>query len=110
MTTVEFNAEGKVLGRLSSEIAKVLRGKTSPSFRPDRLAEVKVTVRNVAKIHLTGRKLEQKIYYKFSGYPGGLKQRRANEKLPSDMLRLAVKRMLPANKLRAKIMKRLIIE
>ena len=110
MTTVSFNpetidrewivvdVEGKALGRAASRIASILRGKHKPQFTPNADCGDFVVVVNADKIRLTGRKLDQKIYYRHSGYFGGLKETTASEMLedkPSRMMELAVKGMLP---------------
>ena len=113
MTTVEFDAHNKVLGRLATDIALTLRGKKKASFRPDRDPEVTVIVRNAHQVVVTGTKEKTKIYYHFSGYPGGLSRRKLEEvraKHPDRLIYQAVKRMLPDNKLRAKMLKRLILD
>ena len=82
-----IDAEGQTLGRLSSEIAKILRGKNKPTFTP-----------HVDKIKVTGKKMDQKIYYKHSDYPGGMRETTLKEMLdkkPTDVITLAVKGMLP---------------
>lgn len=107
MATVQFDAKGKVLGRLATQIASALRGKTTPDYRTDRLSDVSVVVTNVDLVRITGKKLKQKMYYHFSGYPGGLRARRMEEVDPKDRLKLAVKRMLPANTHRPRLMTRL---
>lgn len=107
MATVQFDAKGQVLGRLATQIASALRGKTTPDYRTDRLSDVKVIVTNVDLVRITGKKLKQKMYYHFSGYPGGLKAKRMEEVDPKDRLKLAVKRMLPANTHRPRLMTRL---
>lgn len=107
MPTIQFDAKGKVLGRLSTQIAMVLRGKTTPAYRRDRMSDMSVVVTNVDKMRITGKKLKQKKYYHFSGYPGGLKTKRMEEVSPKDRLMLSVKRMLPANKLRPRLMKKM---
>lgn len=110
---VTIDASGKILGRLASQIAVVLRGKNLPSFRPDVISGVKVLVKNVSKILVTGDKYKQKKYAHFSGYAGGLRQTSLGEKMkkdPDSVLRLAVKRMLPDNRTRKKILKRLITQ
>lgn len=112
MTTVEFDAKNKVLGRLASEIAITLRGKKTAQFRPDREPDITVVVHHAHQVAVTGTKERTKIYYKFSGYPGGLSRRQLSEvraKHPDRLLYLAVKRMLPDNKLRAKLLKRLVL-
>ncbi len=107
-----IDATGQPLGRLATKIAVLLRGKHKPSFFPHKDVGDFVEVRNVEKMVFTGKKFYQKIYYHHSGYPGGLKARRLEElfkKDPARVLRLAVYRMLPKNKLRAKQIKRLKI-
>jgi large subunit ribosomal protein L13 len=96
------DAEGKTLGRLATQIAERLRGKNKPQFAPHVDIGDFVVVINAEKITVTGNKLEQKIYYKHSGYPGGLRQRTLKEQLnrqPTEVLRKAVKGMLPRNRL-----------
>jgi len=106
------NAEGAVLGRLASEIAGRLRGKHNPMFTPHVDTGDCVIVINADKIVLTGRKMDQKIYYRHSGYIGGLKAitaRKLMEKRPEDLIRFAVKGMLPKNRLGRKLIKKLKI-
>jgi len=113
MRTVEFDADGKILGRLATQIADTLRGKNLPSFRPDRLPEIEVVVKNADKVKVTGSKLTQKFHYHFSGYPGGLRKTALGKVLadhPERVLQQAVKRMLPKNRLQARFMKRLKLE
>ena len=113
MTTVEFDAKNKVLGRLATQIAMTLRGKTKADFRPDRLADVQVIVHNAHLVAVTGTKETTKMYYRFSGYPGGLRKDRladVRKNHPERLLFFAVKRMLPDNKLRAKMLKNLVLE
>ncbi len=108
-----IDATNKAPGRLASVIAVILRGKTNPRYQPNELPTEKVTVTNITKMKFTGDKLNQKIYYHYSGYPGGMKARKlANvmDKKPGEVLRLAVYRMLASNRLRDKIIKNLIIE
>lgn len=109
MATIQFDATGQVLGRLSTQIAMALRGKTTAAYRPDRIANVEIVVTNVDKMRVTGKKLKQKLYYHFSGYPGGLKTKRMEEVDPKSRLMLAVKRMLPANKIRPRLLKKMIL-
>ncbi len=111
--TYIIDATGKPLGRLSSEIAKILIGKHKPDFLPYKDTGDLVIVKNVDKIKFTGSKLQQKKYYHHSGYPGGLKIRRLKdlfEKNPKEVLKRAVYHMLPKNKLRKLRMKKLKIE
>jgi large subunit ribosomal protein L13 len=96
------DAEGKTLGRLATRIADTLRGKTKPEYTPHVDTGDFVVVVNAEKIAVTGKKLDDKIYYRHSGYPGGLKQRTLREQLerrPTEVLRSAVKGMLPRNRL-----------
>jgi large subunit ribosomal protein L13 len=98
------DAEGKNLGRLASEIAIVLRGKNKPQYTPHVDTGDFVVVVNAEKIAVTGNKMTGKIYYRHSGYPGGLKSRTLSEMLqrrPTEVLRKAVKGMLPKNRLAA---------
>ncbi len=111
MTTID--ATNQSLGRLASKIALILRGKTDPKYEAHLLPTEKVTITNVAKMKITGNKLEQKTYYHYSGYPGGMKARNLGnmmESKPDEVLRKAVYRMLQQNRLRDKIIKNLIIE
>lgn len=107
-----IDAEGKVLGRLASEIAKRLRGKDKPAYTPYVDTGDFVIVVNAGKVRLTGKKLTDKIYYRHSGYPGGTKQIAAGKMLsekPTEALRLAVKGMLPKNSLGRAMLKKLKI-
>ena len=99
------DAEGKTLGRLATQIADLLRGKGKPQYTPHIDTGDFVVVVNAERIHVTGNKLEQKLYYRHSGYPGGLRVRTLAEQLerrPEEVLRKAVKGMLPKNKLAAR--------
>ncbi|MCB9228273.1 MAG: 50S ribosomal protein L13 [Deltaproteobacteria bacterium] len=99
---VTVDATGQTLGRLASEIARILRGKHKPTFVPHLDCGDNVVVTNAAKMVLTGRKLEQKNYYHHSGYIGGIKETSAAElmeKHPERLLEFAVKGMLPKSKL-----------
>ena len=92
------DAEGKTLGRLASEVAKVLRGKTKHTFTPHIDTGYYVIVVNAAKIDVTGKKLDQKIYYHHSDYVGGMKETTLREMLakkPEKVIELAIKGMLP---------------
>ena len=92
------DAEGQTLGRLASEVAKVLRGKNKPIFTPHIDTGDNVIVINAEKIQVTGKKLDQKIYYHHSDYVGGMKETTLKEKLakkPEQVIELAVKGMLP---------------
>ncbi len=104
------DATGHTLGRLSSEIAKILRGKHKPTFTPHVDTGDFVIVINAAKVELTGKKLDQKKYYRHSGYPGGLKEttyRKLMDNKPELVIEKAVKGMIPHNKLGSQIIKKL---
>jgi len=106
------DAEGKTLGRLASEIAKVLRGKNKPIFTPHMDCGDNVIVINAEKITVTGKKLDQKVYYHHSGWVGGMKTATLKEKLakkPEDVMYLAVKGMLPKGPLGRSMIKKLHI-
>ncbi len=106
------DATGKTLGRLASEIAKILMGKHKPQYTPHADMGDFVIVLNAHKVKVTGKKLQQKVYRWHSGYPSGLKERPLWWMLqhhPERVIYLAVKRMLPKNKLRKRRLKRLKI-
>ncbi len=104
------DAEGEILGRLASTVATRLRGKHNPLFTPHVDTGDWIVVINADKIVLTGRKWDQKNYYRHSGYIGGLKTitaKKLMEKRPEDLIRFAVKGMLPKNRLGRKLFKKL---
>lgn len=106
------DAKGKILGRLAAKIATILRGKHKPIFTPHIDTGDSVVVFNAEKIRVTGRKMHQKIYRRFSGYPGGLREVNLEtmlKKNPSNVIRLAVKRMLPPGPLGRDMIKKLKI-
>ena len=105
-----IDAEGEVLGRLATRIATALRGKPTPTFQPHVDTGDFVVVVNAEKVKLTGRKLAQKEYYRYSGHPGGLKVRTAGQVLDEDPTRVitqAVKGMLPKNRLARQVIGKL---
>ena len=106
------DATGYTLGRLSSEIAKILRGKNKPQFTPHIDTGDYVIVINAEKIKVTGKKLDQKIYYHHSDYVGGMKETTLKEKLakkPESVIELAVKGMLPKGPLGREMYKKLFV-
>jgi large subunit ribosomal protein L13 len=106
------DAEAQTLGRLATQIADVLRGKNKPQYTPHIDTGDFVVVVNAEKVRVTGKKLEQKKYYRHSGYPGGLRERTLAEQLdrrPEEVLRKAVKGMLPKNRLAAAQLRKLKI-
>ncbi|MBN1665021.1 MAG: 50S ribosomal protein L13 [Deltaproteobacteria bacterium] len=107
-----YDGEGKVLGRLAAEIAHRLRGKHKPVYTPHTDTGDFIVVVNAAKVMLTGKKATDKIYYSYSGYPGGLRETPAGKLLqtnPEEVLRMAVKGMLPKNTLGRAMLKKLKI-
>lgn len=107
-----INAENKVLGRLASRIAYILMGKHKVTYSSSYIGGDYVVVLNASKIKLTGKKLVRKKYYKHSGHLGNLKEYSAEfmlENKPEELLRLVVSKMLPKNKLRSRMLKRLKI-
>lgn len=106
------DARDQRLGRLATRIADSLRGKTKPDYTPNIDTGDFVVVVNAEKIAVTGKKMDDKIYYRHTGYPGGLKQRTLSEMLakkPEEVLRLAVKGMMPKNRLGRAQLKKLKI-
>ncbi|HAA02988.1 MAG TPA: 50S ribosomal protein L13 [Syntrophobacteraceae bacterium] len=109
---IVVDAEKQVLGRLASQVAMRLRGKHLPTFTPHVDLGDFVIIVNAEKVLLTGRKWEQKTYYRYSGHIGGLKStgaRKMNQEKPGEMIRLAVRGMLPKNRLGRSLLKKLKI-
>jgi len=101
-----IDAEGKVLGRVAAEAAKLLRGKHKPTYTPYLDCGDHVIIINADKVRVTGKKEEQKVYYRHSGYPGGLREmtyREMAERYPGRALELAIRGMLPHNRLGRKL-------
>lgn len=106
------DATDKTLGRLSTEVASLLRGKHKPIYTPHVDCGDYVIIVNAEKIKLTGKKWDQKIYYNHSGYPGGLRERNAREimdKFPTRMVELAIKGMLPKTSLGREMFRKLFV-
>ena len=106
------DAEGQTLGRLATEIATILRGKNKPEYTPHVDTGDFVVVVNAEKVAVTGRKAEQKVYRRHSGYPGGLKEtsyEQMMERRPTEILRRAVKGMMPKNRLARQQLRKLKI-
>jgi large subunit ribosomal protein L13 len=106
------DAEGRTLGRLATEIATILRGKNKPQYTPHVDTGDFVVVVNAEKVVVTGRKAEQKVYRRHSGYPGGLKEtsyEQMMERRPTEILRRAVKGMMPKNRLARQQLRKLKI-
>ena len=104
------DAKGKILGRMASRIATVIRGKHKPTYTPNFDVGDNVVVINAKDIKVTGRKLKEKMYLKFSGYPAGLKRTSLEVMLktkPTEVIKTAVRKMLPANPLSRQMIKKL---
>jgi large subunit ribosomal protein L13 len=101
-----FDATDKTLGRLSTQIARLLMGKHKPMFTPNQDTGDFVVVTNADKVRVTGNKMQQKLYHRHSGYPGGFKEKMMQNQ-PTRVIEHAVKGMLPRTRLGAKMMKRL---
>lgn len=109
----KIDATDQTVGRLATQIAIILRGKDRPEYTPNIDEGGIVEVANIKKLKFTGKKLDQKNYYRYSGYPGGLKTLKMRDlaaKKPGEVLSRAVKQMLPPNRLRNGMMKRLKIK
>ncbi len=109
----EIDAAGRKLGRLATEITNILQGKDDPSYDPSRLADVRVKIKNIRDVEVSGRKAEEKIYYRHSGRLGHLKETTYSqifEKDPEWVLKHAVRLMLPKNRLAKKRLENIIVE
>ncbi len=106
-----IDAQNKSLGRVASEVAMILMGKDKADYRPNVVADVKVEIQNASKVKINPKNLKNKLYKRYSGYPGGLKEtpmkKVIEKKGYSEIFEIAVKGMLPANKLRPLMMKNL---
>lgn len=110
MTTYPIDATNQALGRIATKAAEALRGKHLPSYAPEKLPTVEVVISNLKEAKFTGKKLEQKTYFHYSGYHGGIRARNLGEeweKNPQEVFRHIVYRMLPKNKTRDKIIQNL---
>jgi len=114
MHTHTIDATNKKLGRVASEAAKLIMGKNLTSFKRNEIPEVSVIIENASKADISERKLSSKKYQRYSGYPGGLKELSATQIIAkkgySELFKKAVHGMLPTNKLRPKMMKRLVVK
>lgn len=107
-----IDAENMVVGRLAAQLAKIIRGKNKPSFSPHVNCGDKVIVLNADKVRFTGKKMTDKVYLHYTGYPGGQREitpAKLMTKRPEDVLKMAVRGMLPANKLRKEYLKNLFL-
>ncbi|PLX22195.1 50S ribosomal protein L13 [Candidatus Parcubacteria bacterium] len=108
----KIDVAGKAVGRVATEIALILRGKNKPEFQPHNDCGDIVEVTGIKELTFSGKKLEQKKYFRYSGYPGGLKEtnlKDLNKSNPAEVLKRAVREMLPPVKFRTDMLKRLII-
>lgn len=106
------DATNQTIGRCASGVATLLRGKNKASYDPSRLPDVRVHVEHAGALRVTGNKMTAKMYYRFSGYPGGLKQTQLRDLFrisPERVLKNAVANMLPKNRLRDRLLKRLTV-
>lgn len=113
MTVHEIDATNQSLGRMASRIAVMLRAKDTPGWTPNILPKVQVVVHNLDKIVFKGTKATSTVYYRHSGYPGGLRERTLEEmwkRNKKEVLRLAVRGMLPENRQRDQLLKNLIVK
>lgn len=111
--TIQLDATDQSVGRLASQISKILQGKTKATYEPQNDHGDFVEVRNAAKMKITGNKMEQKNFYSYSGYPGGLKTKQLKHIMatnPADALERAVYDMMPKNRLRVQRSKRLTVK
>ena len=113
MEKYTIDATGKKLGRIATDAAHHLMGKHETSFAKNKVADIEVEITNAAKLSITPKKLEQEKHMRYSGYPGGLKERTLQEVIDKkgfqEVVRKAVYGMLPGNRLRPELMKRLTI-
>lgn len=105
----KIDATEKSVGRIATQIALILRGKNKVEYQPHIDMGDMVQVVNIDKLKFTGKKIEQKKYYKYSGYPGGLKTKKIADLKPTEILKRAVRDMLPPTSHRVNMLKRLII-
>ncbi len=104
---IKIDAKGKVFGRLASQVAILLRGKNKPGFKYNVAPNVTVVVTNLTSLKFTGTKLDTKVYYRFSGYPGGIKKISLGDwwlRQPERLFRHTVRLMLPKNRLSARLL------
>lgn len=112
MTIIKMDATSKILGKIAAEISQILRGKNKPDFNYNKVCGDKIIVYNINKIKVSGNKQTQKKYYSHSGYLGGIKETSYEEMFKKDPVRvlyLAVKGMLPKNRLQNKFLKNLTL-
>ncbi len=107
---VNVDATRKPIGRLATEVATIIHGKTSPSFTPDRIPAISVVIENIDKINVSEKKLDENAFYRSSGYPGGLKRitwKKLYSKSPQTLFLKVIQNMLPRNTLRKTLLKKI---
>lgn len=105
-----FDATDEPIGRIASKIAAVLQGKLLPAYNPSEILNIKVVVQNAGKMVVTGKKMKEKKYFRYTGYPGGIKSKTMGEYFessPEELLKKVIRNMLPKNRLRSKMLKRI---
>lgn len=110
---IHLDAANQIFGRLASKTALLLRGKTKAAFNPAQMPKELVTVFNIKKLLFSGKKMTQKVYHRYSGYPGGIRTRSLKEewlKNPEKIFKTTVYHMLPKNKSRDQIIKNLVVK
>ncbi|MFH0819221.1 MAG: 50S ribosomal protein L13 [Patescibacteria group bacterium] len=110
MKEIIIDATDIALGRIASQVAVVLMGKNKADYQPNKITGDKVKVINIDKLKLTGKKEADKVYYRYSGYPGGIKTKKVIDMPRKELLKKALYNMLPKNKLRKEYLKRLTIQ
>lgn len=111
--TYTINAAGKTLGRVATEAAKALMGKMDADYTPNKRSDVKVTIENAGKLHITEKKRQQTVFTRYSGFPGGLKKETLSNlqaRKPGEALKIAIRRMLPRNTMLTARMKNLTVK
>lgn len=109
----EIDATNQTMGRLASRVAVLLRGKHLPTYKPNVLPNVRVVLKNIDKIRFTGSKFTGKLYHRYSGYPGGVHSLSLSAlwaKSPKEVVRKAIYRMLPVNRMRDKIIRHIVFQ
>ncbi|MDP2683871.1 MAG: 50S ribosomal protein L13 [bacterium] len=108
--TYEIDAKGRSIGRIASEVATLLLGKNKPDYTPNQMAKIIVNISNLKKVKISPKKLEQTVFYRHSGYPGGLKTLHWNDvwkKNPQDLFMKVVSNMIPNNRHKSELLKKI---
>jgi large subunit ribosomal protein L13 len=113
LKTYEIDATGKAMGRLASEVAIIITGKKQSNYLPNTIPLVKVIISNIDKVKISDKKLKDNIFYQHSGYPGGLKEKQWSDifnKNPQLLFMKIINNMIPSNKLKKHLLKKIIFE